>query len=230
MEKFAFIGGYEKADLLLYIAKIFALLNKKIIIMDTTLLQKTRYIIPTMVSTRQYVTTYEDIDIAVGFESIAKLKEFQGLKPTEDLKYDMALIDIDTARAYKEFEIKPADKHFFVTSFDLYSLKKGLSVFAQNVDTVNVTKVLFTKDMLGEEDQYLNFLSKKFKIRWNSEIIFFPFDQGDQNVIYANQRLSKIRIRGLSMQYMDSLIFICEELSKLGQGEIKKALRTMEKN
>lgn len=230
MEKFAFIGGYDKTDLILYIAKIFTALNKKVIVLDTTILQKTRYIVPTMVSTRQYVTTYENIDIAIGFESLAKVKEFQGLKPNEELKYDMALIDIDTARAYREYEIKPADKHYFVTSFDLYSLKKGLSVFAQNVDTINVTKVLFTKDMLGEENQYLNFLSKNFKIRWNSEIIFFPFDQGDQNVIYANQRLSKIRVRGLSMQYMDSLIFICEELSKLGQNEIKKALRIVEKN
>lgn len=80
---------------------------------------------------------------------------------------------------------------------------------------VNVTKVFFTKDMLSEEDEYLNFLSKNLKIKWNSEIIFFPFEQGDQNVIFGHQRVSKICVKGLSVQYMDSLMFLCEEITRV---------------
>jgi len=126
MEKYVFIGGYDKADLLIYIAKILTILKKKVIIIDTTILQKTRYVIPNMLPSKQYITTYESIDIAIGFENIAKIKEYQKLAPEEELGYDFILIDMDTPRAYREYEIKPTDKHYFVTSFDIYNLKRGL--------------------------------------------------------------------------------------------------------
>ena len=57
MKKIAFIGGYDKSDIIVYIAKILSMLNKKILVIDTTLLQKTKYIIPTMTPTAKYVTT-----------------------------------------------------------------------------------------------------------------------------------------------------------------------------
>lgn len=229
MEKYAFIGGYDKADMLLYIAKILTALNKKVIIIDATVLQKTRYIVPTMIPTRQYITTFEEIDVAIGFENFKKIKEYQSLKPEEELDYDIALIDIDTARMYQEYEIKPTDKHYFVTSFDMYCLKRGLSVFSNIKGQINVTKILYTKEMLEEEDDYLNFLATNLKIKWNSEIVFFPFELGDQNIIFVNQRTSRIRIRGLSIQYMDSIMFICEEISKQGPNAIKKAVKIIDK-
>ena len=50
-------------------------------------------------------------------------------------------------------------KNYFVTSFDNYSLKKGLEVLHRLKDIVSLTKILFSKEMLKEEDDYLNFLS-----------------------------------------------------------------------
>ena len=70
MKKIAFIGGYDKADIIIYVAKILSVLNKKVLIVDTTLIQKTKYIVPTMTPTAKYVTTYDGIDIAIGFEDM----------------------------------------------------------------------------------------------------------------------------------------------------------------
>ena len=42
MEKIAFIGSYDKADMLVCIAKILTTLKKKVIVIDANALTKTR--------------------------------------------------------------------------------------------------------------------------------------------------------------------------------------------
>lgn len=230
MQKIAFIGSYDKADMMLYVAKILSVMGKKVIIVDATALQKTRYIIPTMQNLKQYITTFEKVDIAIGFESLDQIKKYKAANDGDGFDYDYVLLDIDSYRGYYYFGVKTEDKKYFVTSFDLYCLRRGLQVFKRLETPTAVTKVLFTKEMLAEEDQYLNYLSKNLKIQWNSDILFFPFELGDQNVIFSNQRSGRIRTRGLSTQYMDGIMYIAEEISGAGQSEVKKAARVLEKN
>ena len=59
MEKVAFIGGYDKTDLILSIARILTIMQRKVLFVDTTVSQKTRYIVPAMRPGPQYVTTYK---------------------------------------------------------------------------------------------------------------------------------------------------------------------------
>ena len=84
--------------------------------------------------------------------------------------------------------------------------------------------------MLDAEDKYLNYLSSNLKIKWNNEIVYFPFETTDQNAIFANQRSSRIRIKGLSKQYIDSLMYIVEGFSGIKEGLIRKAVKILEKN
>ena len=156
MKKVAFIGSYDKADMIIYIAKILNNLGKKVLIIDSTVLQKTRYIVPTMKAFKQYITTFENIDVAVGFENINQIKAYLG--NVEKLDYDYVLVDIDSYRGYYYFKIKTEDKKYFATSFDIYNLKRGLQVFRKLEEPTEVTKLLFTKEMLAEEDNYLNYL------------------------------------------------------------------------
>lgn len=229
MEKIAFIGSYDKADMITYIAKILSNMGKKVIVIDSTALQKTRYIVPTMQAAKQYITTFEKVDIAIGFENFEQIKAYRAMESSEKFEYDYALIDIDAYRGYYNFGIKTEDKKYFITSFDLYCLRRGLQVFRRLETPTEVTKVLFTKDMLPEEDQYLNYLSKGLKIKWNPDIIYFPFETADQNAIFSNQRTGRIRIRGLSTQYIDGITYMTEEITGASQGEVKKAVRILEK-
>ena len=48
MKKVAFIGSYDKSDIIIYIAKIITSLDKKVLVVDATINQKARYIIPAM--------------------------------------------------------------------------------------------------------------------------------------------------------------------------------------
>lgn len=230
MDKIAFIGSYDKTDMMVYVAKILTFLNKKVLIVDATSLQKTRYIIPTMKPAKQYITTFENVDIAIGFESFGQIKEYAKLEESTKLDYDYALVNVDSYKGYYNFKIKTEDKKFFVTSFDIYCLRRGLQVFKKMEEQVEVQKVLFSKDMVPEEDQYLNYLSKGLNVSWNEDIIYFPFEIGDQSAIFINQRSERIQVKGLSSQYIDGILYIAQEISGAKPGEIKKVGKMLERN
>lgn len=230
MKKVGFIGAYDKTDLILYIAKILTTLDNKVLVVDSTINQKARYVVPTINPALKYVTEFEEIDIAVGFNNIQDIKNYLGLSEGQEMEYDIILIDIDNTESFEEFELENAQKNYFVTSFDNYSLKKGLEVLSNLKDVVSLTKVLFTKEMLKEEDDYLNFLSLGYKVIWNEYRIYFPIENGDLSVIYENQRVAKIKFKKLSVQYKDGLAYISEEiLGDTSESRVRKAIKAIEK-
>lgn len=230
MKKFGFIGSYDKTDSIIYVAKILTVLGKKVLVVDTTVNQKARYVVPVINPTMSYVTEFEGIDIAVGFENINMIKRYLGLQETEKMEYDIILIDVDKTEEIIEFDLNNADKNYFVTSFDLYSLKKGLEILNTLEAPLEMTKILFSKDMLKEEDEYLNFLSKDTKVKWSDYKIYFPITIEDLNVIAENQRVEKIKFKKLSESYKDSLQFIAEEIAQdISANEIRKAIKIIEK-
>ena len=93
---------------------------------------------------------------------------------------------------------------------------------------ISLTKILFSKEMLKEEDDYLNFLSLGYKVIWNEYRVYFPIENGDLNVIYENQRVAKIRFKKLSVQYKDSLAYIVGEiLESVNDNIIRRTIKTI---
>ena len=230
MRKIGFIGAYDKTDLIINVAKILTATKKKVLIVDATILQKSRYIVPVINPTKMYVTEYEDIDVAIGFSNFGDIKKYLGTPIEEELDYDIVFVDTDNIQGYMQFDLQDAEKRYFVTSFDLYSLKKGLETLTGLENMTSLTKVYFSKDMLKEDDDYLNYLSKEYKIIWEEEKIYFPIENGDLSVIYENQRLAKVGFRKLSIQYKDGLAYIAEQILGNGSdGEIRRAIKTIEK-
>lgn len=227
MEKVAFIGSYDKADMIISIAKLLTIMKKKVIVIDATSLSKTRYIVPSIQANKQYVTTFENVDVAIGFENIEQIKAYNSQTATNNWDYDYALIDIDSYRGYYYFGIKPTDKKIFVTSFDLYNLRRGLQVFKKIAEPITVKRVLFTKDMDPKELDYLEHLSKGLNVKWDSDIVYFPFETSDLNAIYSNQRSGRIQLKGLSSAYIDGIEYLLEEISGASQSEAKKAIKML---
>lgn len=227
MKKVAFIGGYDKADLILYIAKILTVLGKRVMYIDGTVMQKIRYLVPTITPARKYITTHEGIDIAIGFESMDDLKEYCSIEG--ELAYDFLLGDLDSAEAYTNFGFNCIDLHYFVTSFDVFSVQRGLDVLSAFDSPTIVQKVLFTKDLESEESEYLDFVSMKYKVKWKTDVIFFPFETKDLYAIYNNQRYSRVRFENISLAYIDSMCYMAEQISGESDATIKKALKVIEK-
>ena len=228
METIGFVGVYDKTDLILNLAKILTCMGKRILIIDSTINQKAKYIVPFINPTTTYVTNFENMDIAVGFKNLEQIKEYLG--DMDELPYDILLIDIDTNEMMNVYNISKARKNFFVTAFDLYSLKKGLEILSNIEEPISLTKVLFSKDMLKEDDDYLNFLSLEYKIIWSEYKIFFPLENGDLSVIIDNQRAEKIKFKRLSTQYKEGLLMITQEILKdVSEGSIRKVIKAIEK-
>ncbi len=229
MKKIAFIGAYDKIDMLMYIARILTLMDKKVLIVDTTILKKSKYIVPTMTQSKQYITCYEDIDVAIGFENFETIQKYQEKTIGEKIKYDIVLLDIDRAISYKQFKIKPEDKHYLVTSFDVYNLKRAVQILAHIDKKAIVTRIYYTTNMMKEEDDYLKYLSNELNINWNEKnIIYFPFETEVQNAIFINQRAGKIQMKGLPKNYTDSIFYLVEDISGESNTNVRKAFKRLQ--
>ena len=228
MKKIGFIGAYDKTDMILNIAKIMTTMGNRVLVIDSTLNQKAKYIVPVINPTTSYITNFEDIDVAVGFDNPEQIKQYLGISG-EETNYDICLIDVDSIDRIKKFNITKADKNFFVTAFDLYSLKKGLEILSELKEPMSLTKILFAKEVLKEDDDYLNFLSVGYKVIWDEERIYFPIENGDWTAITENQRVAKIKFRKLSAQYKDSLTFIVLEALNASETSVRRAMKIIER-
>lgn len=227
MKKVSFIGAYDNIDFVLYVSKILNAMGKRVLLVDGTINQKAKYIVPNINPSKSYVTEFEEIDVAVGFENFENIKQYLGI---DDLEYDIALINVDTAKAVTNFEIESCDKNYFVTSSDIYSIKKGLEALTELFNPIEATKILYSKDMTKEENDYLDFLSLGYKVEWDDERIYLPFELGDQSVIYENQRVSKIKFKRLSNQYKEQLLYVSEQILRiLGDENISKLRKEFKK-
>lgn len=229
MQKIGFIGTYDKIDLMLYIAKILTVVGKRVLIADTTQKQKAKYIVPVINPTKSYVTEFEDIDVAVGFDEIEKIEQYLGIGNLEK-EYDVILIDVDNSIMFEKFGLLKADINYFVTSFDVYDLKKGLETLNFINEPVKITKILFSEEISIEEEQYLDFLSRNYKIVWNDYKFVFPITIADLTAIAENQRVENIKFKKISTAYKENLLFIAEEISKdVKTVELRKAMKNLEK-
>ncbi len=230
MNKIGFIGAYDKTDFILYIAKILTAMNKTVLVIDTTITQKAKYIVPVINPTKTYFTEFEKIDVAVGFNSMQGMREYLGVDENVELNYDYVLIDVDSPEAFNKFSMEDAFINYFVTSFDLYSLKRGLEVLSSLTEPVKMTKVLFSRSMSNDENEYLDFLSLNYKVEWEQDRIYFPLEQGDQSAIIENQRTAKIKMKNLSTQYRENLLVMVSGITGVSNFiELKKILKNIEK-
>lgn len=231
MKKVGFIGGYEKTDFILYLSKVLVELGSTVLFIDGSITQKSRYTIPAMKPGRSYITQYEGVDIAIGFENYQLIKQYLGIPLSSPINYDYILIDVDSPNIAKNFEITNCDKNYFVTSLDLYSIKRGTLTLNMLQEPLNMTKILFSRQGSKQENEYINFLTKESKIIWNDqEIVNMPFDIGDQTVIYENQRLEKIKFKGLSVQYKEGLMYIAVQLmGEENYSAIRKIIKKIER-
>ena len=223
MKKVGFIGACDKTNLIVYVAKLLEIVGKRVIVVDTTKLQKMKYLVPSISPTKSYVTDFVDVDFAVGFSSINDLTDYLEIEE-ENLPYDYMLIDIDHDKMVESFEIENTKTNYFVTSFDMYSLQRGVEILKNFMEPMNLSKILC--DYHKEDEDYLNYLSMDTKIGWNELSIYMPVTGYDKQIIEENQRLYRIRMKKLSPQYLEGIIYIVQDIIQdLNINKIKKMIK-----
>ena len=230
MKNICFIGAFDKLDLILYLAKIIKGLGKNVIVVDATQLQKARYIVPTISPTKSYITRFEDIDIAIGFESYEEIERYIGFTEDQKMKYDFALVNIDNGEVFENFNDEDTLKNYFVTSFELYSIRKGLETIKQIQKPIKITKLLFSREINEEDNYYLEYLSLGYKIIWEENTMNFPYLTEDYEVMIENQKNHKIKTKGLSQQYKDNLEYlIMDMIPNINIINLRRIMKNIEK-
>ena len=225
MKQVGFVGAFDKTDLIIYIAKILTVLGKRVLIADTTITQKAKYVVPALNPTLSYITEFEEIDIAVGFKNVEAIANYTN-RSVDTLEYDYFLLDIDSAESAMNFRIDRSVQNFFVTSFDTYDIRRGIEILGQFQTPIKMTKVLFSKEVSKEDDEYLNYLSLGAKVMWEDERIYFPLEMGDKTAIINNQKVAKVRFENLTSMYKDGMEFIIAKIDQAFQGpNIRKIIK-----
>lgn len=226
MKKVGFIGVYDKTDLILDISKLLTRNGKKVLFIDSTKDQKAKYIVPNILPTVSYVTTFEDIDVAIGFENIEQIAHYLGVDTENEFEYEYIFLDTDNFDGVRDFEALSFDKLYYVTSFDGYSLRKGIELLKEINLPLKMTRLFFTKEMLKEEDEYFNYLTLELKEEWTDNKLYFLLENGDLAVHMENHRLQCIKLENLSNEYRENIVYIVRELCS---GLDEKMLRKMTK-
>lgn len=230
MKNIGFIGAFDKLDLLLYISKILTMLGKKVVIIDTTLEQKSKYIVPIINPTKSYITRFENIDIAIGFENYQEIERYIGQTENKKMSYDYALVSIDTIEGFENFYNQYTIKNYFVTSFELYSIRKGLEAISKIKQPIELTKLVFSTEINQEDDYYLEYIALGYKIKWNETVINFPYETRDLEVMIENQKMNKIRMKNLSQAYRDSLEYLITDIiPDINITNLRKTMKNIEK-
>lgn len=230
MKNICFIGAFDKLDLILYLSKIIKTLGNKVLIIDATELQKAKYIVPTINPTKSYITRFEDIDIAIGFESYEEIERYIGFTEEQKMKYDYALVNVDNQEVFENFNNQDTIKNYFVTSFELYSIRKGLETIRKIEKPIKITKLLFSREINEDDNYYLDYLSLGYKIIWEDGKINFPYETEDLEAMVENQKNFKISIKGLTQSYKESLEYLMIDIfPDINIANLRRIMKNIEK-
>lgn len=228
MEQIGFIGSYDKKDILLNIGKILASLDKKVLIVDATLLQRMKYIIPNVSNNNSptYVSEYQGIDVAVGFMNFAGIAQFLN---TPQLPYDYIFVDSDNPQTMNSFMIPRYKKIFFVTSYDQYEIGRIMDVLRFFNQQMTVTRVVFSANNTTEEKQYLDHLIEQTPVTFGEQEVGFADTTEDHKATLENQLMKEIKLKRYSNSYKDSLEYITALATEgsVNQGDIKRIIKKL---
>lgn len=227
MEQIGFIGFYDKKDILLNIGKIFSYLGKKTLIVDATMMQRMRYIVPNVSANNSitYVSEYQGTDVAVGFMNLGQIAQYLG---TNQLNYDFIIIDSDNIQTMYSFMIPNMKKIFYVTSYDKFEVEKSKELFANINRPMILTKVAISSNLNADESNFLVHTLENNYIKFDKdrEVLFEDSDK-NRAVILQSQLVNEISFKKFTNTYKDSLEYITALISEgdIQQSEIRSIIR-----
>lgn len=228
MEQIGFIGTYDKKDLLLNVGKILSNLGKRVLIVDSTLMQRLKYIVPNVSNgnSKAYISEYLGIDVALGFVNMNGIMQYLG---TEELPYDYIFIDTDNIQTIASFMVHKLQKKFFVTSYEQFELRRTVEIFRNINLPLNMTKVVLSFDINDNQAYALAHLMEQTLVRFNKDEVNFADSIIDRKAMLENQLVNEISLKHYSNTYKDSIEYLTAIIAEgsIDQGTIKREIKKM---
>jgi len=227
VEQIGFIGFYDKKDILLNISKIYSCIGKRTLVVDATMMQRMRYIVPNVSANHSitYVSEYEGTDVAVGFMNLGQIAQYLG---TNQLNYDFIIIDSDNIQTMYSFMIPGMKKIFYVTSYDKFEVEKSKELFENFNRPLQLTKVIISSNLNANEDKYLVHTLENNLIKFDRKVeVLFEDTDRNRAATLQSQLVQNISFKNYTSTYKDSLEYLAALIAEgmVSQSEIKSVIK-----
>lgn len=226
MKQVGFIGSYDKKDLLLNIGKVLSNIGLKVLYVDATMMQRTRYIIQNTSSNNSmaYVSDYLGIDVAVGFMNLGQIAAYFR---TNTLPYDLIFIDSDNIQTVASYMIPALQQIFLVTSFDQSEINKLIEIIRIINKPINVTEVLISSDLTSSQEKAFGHRLSETEVKVSKNRVQFADTNIDRKATLQNQLVREIRLKNYTNTYKDSLEYITALIAEglIPQSEIRREIK-----
>ena len=202
MEQIGFIGFYDKKDILLNISKIYSCIGKRTLVVDATMMQRMRYIVPN-----------------------GQIAQYLG---TNQLNYDFIIIDSDNIQTMYSFMIPSMKKIFYVTSYDKFEVEKSKELFENINKPLQLTKVIISSNLNANEDKYLVHTLENNLIKFDRKVeVLFEDTDRNRAATLQSQLVQNISFKNYTSTYKDSLEYLAALIAEgmVSQSEIKSVIK-----
>ena len=211
------IGYVDKYDFAINLAKTISIMNKSVLVVDATLDRKLKYIVPALNNIgKAYVTQYNNIDFAVGFDSMHDVENYMCDQGINIGLYDYIIIDMDSPRSYEFFRTRGIDKMYFFITTSVLSVAKDREIIkairVYNQDEIKMTKVLHKSFISRAAEDYFESQISDYNVNWQEPTYEIPDDEIDRQANTDSQFSGIIGIKKHSKIYISTIADMTAEI------------------
>lgn len=234
MKVIGLLGYSEKIDLVTSLTKTIQLMGKTVLVADATLEKKYKYVVPALdMVEKAYVTQFDNVDYAVGFESMSDIENYMCEQKINISLYDYIFIDIDNPKTYEFFRSRPFNQIYFVTDTSMLSYKKNVEILnsmkiygTSEANDAKISKIMYRGYMSRTAERYFEEKLNAMEGNWDDKE--YEIVETEQDVmLYLDFQISEIiQIKKHSKTFLDTLIDIVSQIVEDSSPyEIKKIIK-----
>jgi hypothetical protein len=203
------IGYAEKYGFVVNLAKTLRTSGKNVLVVDGTIDNKYKYVIPTLnVEDKFYVTQYDGIDFAVGFDSMHNVENYMVDQKVNISLYDYILIDMDDSKTYEFFRTRGIDKFYFFIDTTVLSLAKNkeiiktMKVYSNPEELAKIKKIYYRGYLTRTGEHYFEDKLAEMDIKWDEIQYEIPDTEQDRMIDIDSQISGVIDIRKHTREFI----------------------------
>lgn len=212
MKVIGLIGYVNKYDFAINLAKSLNIMEKSVLVVDATADRKLKYIIPALNNVgKAYVTQYNNIDFAVGFDSMYDVENYMCEQSINIGLYDYIIVDIDSPKTYEYFRTRGIDKTYFFIHTDMLAIAKNkdiikaIKVYNTDDTKTKMTKVVFKDFASRAAEDYFDKQIEAYNIKWEENVYEMFLDERDKVVNTDSEFSGIIELKKHTVPYLTTI-------------------------
>jgi hypothetical protein len=232
MKRILFAGACDKSDLLLYVGKVLAAADQKVLIVDATVAQHHAETVP-QIDENYRISEFQGFDVASGFFSYEQLQDYFAEEQEKLEGYDCLIIDTDCPDTVGVWEA--VNVHLLATTQEKRCLQRNevlvRQLFAAREDQSPLSwfKLILRAVDCSIDEEYIESTLQRHPIQWMEPSFAIYWDEVDYAVKIENQYNSRLQLRTLSKDYKETIQELAHLVSGLPVSDIKSAMKQAER-